>query len=80
MADNWPNDYGFGEKWDGQQKRPLKIVWTGVETTWPTEAEAAAEIKGFELGIESAARHVEGMGLKLVAREIRDLKLKGESE
>lgn len=76
------SDYLIGQQWVFDppiEKRPLKIVWTGIESTWPTESEAAAEIQGFNAGIESAALHVENMGLKLVAREIRDLKRKTES-
>ena len=37
-----------------------------------------ADTTGFNEGVETAALHLETMGLKLAAREIRDLKTKVE--
>lgn len=54
--------------------RPLEIVWSGIESSWGTEAEASAQIAGFNSGIETAASYLERAGLKLAAREVRDFR------
>jgi hypothetical protein len=52
------------------------VIWSELNPhAWgyaePTDADLKAH---FNSGIETAASHVERMGLKLVARELRDLR------